>query len=223
MNPFEKNPMQNVFYKIIVDDKVFRVTKASLLEQKESALTRVILGQEYHPRIVYQPPNKFVVDADPDSFMFILAILRGYHVNENTLPPIVKKFFQHDLKSFGITQSGGIQEKNLKVVDLDLDILSDDENLDNFNALTEINRPSKNQTQTGGVNTETMENIKNLEQGVEMGSINPETMYSLSTNPNVINAIKNAQPKQETESDVESLGLTEFETDTISTPTIINL
>jgi hypothetical protein len=64
-------------YRFYVDQRMFALTKATLLQYPLSLLTRLIQNDCNDPRVIIDGTNVYV-DADPESFARIVDVYRGY-------------------------------------------------------------------------------------------------------------------------------------------------
>jgi len=69
-----------MFYKIVVDSTYFHISVATLKQNKECLLSKVVLDGHKDNRIFIDDDTVYV-DMDPESFKIILTFLRNYPID----------------------------------------------------------------------------------------------------------------------------------------------
>ena len=93
------------YYTIQIDDRVFRVSKQTLLKYPNSKFAEIIKNNTNdHKILLDRMSNTFFVDSDPESFKVVLEMMRGYTNNLNHITDqyLLRKI-NKDLQYFNIT------------------------------------------------------------------------------------------------------------------------
>ena len=93
------------YYKIQIDDQIFRVSKQTLLKYTNSKFAEIIKNNTNdHKIILDRLSSTFFIDSDPESFKVVLEVMRGYTNNLNHITDqyLLRKI-NKDLQYFNIT------------------------------------------------------------------------------------------------------------------------
>ncbi len=94
--------MTSRLLKIIVDDSKFYLSLNNLKKYQQSLLFKVLSEQKIDQRVVYSD-GYFYIDADKDSFLWIVSYLRGYPIDIKNLPAETKSKIYFDAQYFQLT------------------------------------------------------------------------------------------------------------------------
>jgi len=89
-------------FTILVDNKKFVVTRATLLNYPESLLTKLVTNKK-NDQYVAIDGNTIYIDRDPESFTFVINFYRGYKFDiEEITDNVLKSKVIADLRYFGL-------------------------------------------------------------------------------------------------------------------------
>jgi hypothetical protein len=100
--------MDKKYYTIIVDDTKFTILKATLAKYSDSTIYKCIMGKLDDQRICING-DLIYIDADIDSFKYIISYIRGYQVVD--IPPVLQRKVYYDATHFNIVQLAAILEQ----------------------------------------------------------------------------------------------------------------
>ena len=85
------------FYKFIVDTTTFMLSYSSI---QFTLFARLLDEQVTINRIYYDGGDTFYVDADLDSFRYLVSNIRGYNINSSLLPEELRCKYLRDVEYF---------------------------------------------------------------------------------------------------------------------------
>lgn len=125
--------MTSILIKLVIDDSKFYLSLNNLKKYKNSLLFDILSNKQINDRVIYDD-GYFYIDADKDSFSWIILFLRGYPMDCNNLSSEIKKKIYFDAKYFKLFDICNKLDNN------ELD------NLDKPDNKHEINNTTNNQT-----------------------------------------------------------------------------
>jgi len=125
------------FYKFYVDNEYFFISENTLKYNNQSIPSQVIFNKAHSDRILLEDKN-IIVDADKDSFRYIISALRGYKIDWNKLTDELKSKIMMDAEYFNVSL-----------------LSNDSKNSDkNINSMTSISYISNKSNKSNRSNTE---------------------------------------------------------------------